>query len=192
MAGGDGVREEVVNVKLAQLLEDRDVVSLPEEVISGFVEERRMPDVMTGTLFGIRVVIEGRIGQSDAVRESLVADCEQRIAEGIAPMAVAVAYPEGINEVDSLDQLEQNIVSSEFQINVVTEGRSRGWASGDIEDLGDFLRGGYADLVEEDVVQEAVDTIDEKIDRFVTELSGTDSLGGTEDRLREIVIVPNE
>jgi hypothetical protein len=143
LTDGNGFREEVVNVKLAELLEQRDVVSLPEQVISDLVENNRMPDIMTANLLGVRVVIEGRLGQTSTVRESLVEDCKERVAEGIAPMAVAVAYPETINEAPSLKGLEGNIVEAEFSMNVVTESGAGGWTTGDISDLSDYLRGGY-------------------------------------------------
>jgi hypothetical protein len=192
LTDGNGFREEVVNVKLAELLEQRDVVSLPEQVISDLVENNRMPDIMTANLLGIRVVIEGRIGQLSGTRQSLIEDCKQRVAEGIAPMAVAVAYPEGVNQASSLDGLEQNLTKAEFQINVITEEGSGDWSSGDIEDLGDYLRSGYGDLVQENVVEEAVETIDDSIDRFVNQLSSAEGLSGTEERLKDVVIVPNE
>lgn len=192
LSDGNGFREEVVNVKLAELLEDRDVVSLPEQVISDLVENNRMPDIMTANLLGIRVVIEGRIGQSSGIRQSLVEDCKQRVAEGIAPMAVAVAYPQGVNQATSLSGLEENLREAEFQINVITEEGAGDWSSGDVEDLGDYLRSGYGDLVQENVVEEAVETIDNSIDRFVNQLSSTDGLSGTEERLKDVVIVPNE
>mgnify|MGYP000539587288 CR=1 FL=1 len=192
LTDGNGFREEVVNVKLAELLEQRDVVSLPEQVMSNLVENNRMPDIMTANLFGVRVVIEGRIGHDPGVKRSLVEDCEQRVAEGIAPMAVAVAYPEGINHATSLDGLESNILNSEFHMNVVTESGAGGWASGDIGDLADYLRSGYGDLVQENVVEEAVDTIDESIDGFVHQLSSIQGISGTEQRLKDVVIVPNE
>lgn len=192
LTDGSGFREEVVNVKLAELLERRDVVSLPEQVISDLVENNRMPDIMTANLLGVRVVIEGRIGKSPSVRRSLVEDCEERVAEGIAPMAVAVAYPEAINQSTSLQGLEDNIREAEFDINVVTESGAGGWTTGDIGDIADYLRSGYGDLVEENVVEEAVDTIDESIDGFVHQLSSTEGLSGTEERLKDVVIVPNE
>jgi len=192
LTDGNGFREEVVNVKLAELLEQRDVVSLPEQVISDLVENNRMPDIMTANLLGVRVVIEGRIGQTSTVRRSLVDDCEERVVEGIAPMAVAVAYPEGINEARSLTGLEDNILEAKFNMNVVTESGAGGWTNGDIGDLADYLRGGYGDLVEENVVEEAVDTIDQSIEGFVNQLSSIQGLSGTEERLKEVVIVPNE
>lgn len=191
LTDGSGVREEVINVKLAELLERRDVVSMPEKVISDAVENNRMPDIMVANLLGVRVVIEGRIGQDPGVRQSLVDDCEQRVAEGIAPMAVAIAYPDGINSGKSLTELEDDILNAAFEMNVVTEGGPGGWTTGDISDLAEYLRGGYGDLVEENVVEEAVDTIDQSIDGFVTELS-SQSLSGTEGRLKDVVIVPNE
>jgi hypothetical protein len=192
LTDGNGLREEVVNVKLAELLERRDVVSLPEQVMSNVVENKRMPDIMTANLLGVRVVIEGRIGQGKGVRRSLVEDCEQRVEEGIGLMSVAVAYPEGINQASSLDGLETNILSSTFDINVVTESGTGGWTSGDIGDLADYLRSGYGDLVQENVVEEAVDTIDDSIDGFVHQLSSIQGISGTEERLHEVVIVPNE
>lgn len=192
LTDGSGFREEVINVKLAELLEERDVVSLPEQVISGLVENNRMPDIMTATLLGVRIVIEGRIGQSPGVRRSLLEDCEERIAEGIAPMAVAVAYPKDINNASSLTGVEKNLEDAELQINVITEGVTGNWSKGDLDDLGDYLRGGYSDLVEENVVEDAVETIDESIDNFVHQLSSTEGLSGTEDRLKNVVIVPNE
>jgi len=192
LTDGNGFREEVVNVKLAELLERRDVVSLPEQVMSNLVENNRMPDIMTANLLGVRVVIEGRIGQTPGVKRSLVEDCEQRVEEGIAPMSVAVAYPEGINQATSLTALETNILDSTFEMNVVTESGAGGWSSGDIGDLADYLRSGYGDLVQENVVEEAVDTIDESIDGFVHQLSSIQGLSGTEERLKDVVIVPNE
>lgn len=192
LTDGSGFREEVVNVKLAELLEQRDVVSLPEQVISDLVENNRMPDIMTANLLGVRVVIEGRIGKSPSVRGSLVEDCKERVAEGIAPMAIAVAYPEDINKSTSLQGLENNIREAEFDMNVVTESGAGGWTTGDIGDVADYLRSGYGDLVEENVVKEAVDTIDESIDGFVHQLSSTEGLSGTEERLKNVVIVPNE
>lgn len=181
-----------MNVKLAELLEQRDVVSLPEQVMSDLVENNRMPDIMTANLLGVRVVIEGRIGQTPGVKRSLVEDCEQRVEEGIAPMSVAVAYPDGINQAQSLQGLESNILSSTFEMNVVTESGAGGWSSGGISDLADYLRSGYGDLVQENVVEEAVDTIDESIDGFVHQLSSIQGISGTEQRLKEVVIVPNE
>lgn len=192
LSDGSGFREEVVNVKLAELLEERDVVSLPEQVISDLVENNRMPDIMTANLLGVRVVIEGRIGRSQTVRRSLVEDCEKRVAEGIAPMAVAVAYPERINHSTSLSGLEDNIRNAEFGMNVITESGAGGWTTGDLHDLADYLRSGYGDLVEESVVEDAVDTIDESIDGFVHQLSSIQGLSGTEERLKDVVIVPNE
>lgn len=192
LSDGNGFREEVVNVKLAELLENRDVVSLPEQVISDLVENNRMPDIMTANLLGIRIVIEGRIGHSTGNYSSLVDDCKQRVAEGIAPMAVAVAYPEEINQATHLSKLEQNIRDAEFQINVITEEGAGNWSSGDVEDLGNYLRRGYSDLVQENAVEEAVETIDGGIDRFVNQLSSSEGLSGTEERLKNVVIVPNE
>lgn len=183
-------REEVVNVILAQLLEEREIVSLPETVVSDIAEARRLPDIMTAHFWGVRTVIEGRIEQSDAVRTSLEEDCMQRIEEGIAPLAVGVAYPVGVNAATSIEGLVGNLLESQLEINVFTEAGGQGWQRGDVDDLANLLRRAFEELVREDVVEDSVDAIDSSIDVFVDNLSSTDSLKGTEERLREVVIIP--
>jgi hypothetical protein len=185
-----GFREEVVNVRLAELLEERDIVSLPEQVVSNITDERRLPDIMTAHFWGVRTVIEGRIGQSSGVKTSLEEDCMERIQEGIAPLAVAVAYPDGIQSASSLDGLTDNIESAELEINVFTEAGAQGWQQGDVDNLANLLRIAYQELVEENVVEESVDALDGAIDDFVDNLSSTDELSGATERLREIVIIP--
>lgn len=185
-----GFREEVVNVKLAELLEQRDIVSLPERVVSDVVEGRRRPDVMTAHFWGVRTVIEGRIGRTGAVKSSLAEDSRKRIEEGIAPLTVAVAYPDGIHTAATLDELEGDLEAAEVEINVFTEAGGQGWRPGDVDDLANLLRRAYEELVEENVVESSVDALDGAIDEFVENLSSTDELEGTEERLRRVVIIP--
>lgn len=185
-----GFREEVVNIKLAELLESRDIVSLPETVISDIVEGKRMPDIMTAHFWGVRTVIEGRIGQTDGTKSSLKEDCNKRIEEGIAPLSIAVAYPNEINSASSLDEIGDNLLAADLEINVFTEAGGQGWQQGDIDNLASLLRVAYEELVEENVVEASVESLDRSIDSFVDSLSTTDDLKGTEERLREVVIIP--
>jgi hypothetical protein len=187
-----GFREEVVNVKLAELLENRDIVSLPETVVSDIAEGRRLPDIMTAHFWGVRTVIEGRIGQTDGVKNSLEDDCMQRIEEGIAPLSIAVAYPSGVNSASSLGEIGDNLITADLELNVLTESGSQGWQQGDVNELANLLRRAYEELVGEDVVETSVDALDGAIDGFVDNLSSTENLKGTENRLREVVIVPQK
>jgi len=187
-----GFREEVVNVKLAELLEARDVVSLPETVVSDIAEGRRLPDIMTAHFWGVRTVIEGRIGQTSGVKGSLHDDCMKRIEEGIAPLSIAVAYPDGISSASSLSGIGDNLLAADLEINVLTEAGAQGWRQGNVNELANLLRRAYQELVGEDVVEASVDALDGAIDGFVDNLSSTENLKGTENRLREVVIVPQK
>ncbi len=59
----DGYRQEVLNVLLAQLLQERGVISAPENIIYlGADHKRRMPDVTIVNFQGLRTVIEAEVG----------------------------------------------------------------------------------------------------------------------------------
>jgi hypothetical protein len=59
-------REEVLNVTLAQLLEERGVVSTPEQTMHVSTVGRRMPDLLV-VFQGLRTVIEGKIADGSGV-----------------------------------------------------------------------------------------------------------------------------
>ena len=64
-------RQEVLNVILAQLLQDRGIVSVPEGIIKSIDNRRRMPDVLVDFL-GLRMMIEGEVSdQRDAEEQAL-------------------------------------------------------------------------------------------------------------------------
>lgn len=73
-AGGQpSLREEVLNVKLAELLSRSGLLSVPESPLSEKAG-RRMPDIIVGNYWGVRVVLEGRTGDQRSVRERLERD----------------------------------------------------------------------------------------------------------------------
>jgi len=116
----------------------------------------------------------------------------QRIEEGIAPLSIAVAYPTGVNSASSLGEIGDNLIAADLELNVLTESGSQGWQRGDVNELANLLRIAYEELVGEDVVETSVDALDRAIDGFVDNLSSTENLKGTENRLREVVIVPQK
>ncbi len=75
---GEEHREEVLNVKLADLLSERGVLSVPED-IRKTPKGVRLPDVTVADFWGIRTVIEGRIAD---VREMEVASPDELGLEG--------------------------------------------------------------------------------------------------------------
>src|ERR1700687_617102 len=84
-------REEVVNVVLASLLEQRGMLSVPETIRKSVARKTRdLPDIVVADLLGIRMVIEGRFNSGKAARDSLLKDARERVELGISPVCLAV------------------------------------------------------------------------------------------------------
>jgi hypothetical protein len=158
-------RQEVLNVILAQLLQDRGVISAPENILkSRDLKRRHMPDVIV-TFHGLRTAIEGEIGRSPAARDLALRSARKRVEDGIAHIGVAVVYPEGLPTV-AFAKLKREMARQGLEIAVVTEGESTGFVPGDIDYLETALRHAFDQLVREDVVAEAVAALDAGIERF--------------------------
>jgi hypothetical protein len=70
------IREEVLNVLLAELLEERGLWSVPESIrylVRG--AQRRLPDITLADLWGVRIIIEGRIFENDNDSVQSVSRC---------------------------------------------------------------------------------------------------------------------
>lgn len=83
------VREEVVSVVLAELLEQRGLLSVPETIRRSVTKkgERQLPDIIVAYLLGIRIVIEGRFNSGKASRDSLFRDAKERVEQASRPSA---------------------------------------------------------------------------------------------------------
>jgi len=79
-------REEVLNVVLAELLEQRGMISVPETIRKSIARKTRdLPDILVGDLLGVRIVIEGRFDNGKPSRDSLLRDSKERVENGISP-----------------------------------------------------------------------------------------------------------
>jgi len=58
-------RQEVLNVILAQLLQERGLVAAPEEILRQPTKERRLPDVIID-FQGLRLAIEAEFGAQNS------------------------------------------------------------------------------------------------------------------------------
>jgi hypothetical protein len=184
--GQHGIREEVLNVKLAELLSKRGLLSVPESILSEGA--KRLPDVMIADYWGVRVVIEGRIADQSNVRGTLERDCRKRIEEGIAAITIGVVYPEELRNPDwaKIDQLLQ---ASNFCVRIFSEAGEGEWTDSNLEGLSATLRRAYESLVREDVVNSAVEELRQSIEAAARQLS---SSPGTAQRLRHLLVVPRE
>lgn len=163
-------REEVINVALAELLEKRGMLSVPETIRKSIARKtRHLPDILVADLLGIRIVIEGRFDSGKKSRDSLLEDSKERVENGISPVCLAVLYPPELRSADSLQSLRKNIEASLLGIRVISENSEGDWTQGTVDDIADALRHSYELLVSEDVVVTSVEEIEDAID-FASEL----------------------
>jgi hypothetical protein len=160
---GNGFREEVINVVLAQLLNERGLVSAPEVAIQDPEAGRRLPDVMV-VFHGLRTVIEGKVEGGDA-EARVMEQAVGRVEEGIAHIGIAVVYPNSLRSA-SFSELPQALADADLRIAVCTEGGTLGWVDADLDYLGNLLRRALEDIVEEDVVAYAVGSLNAGVDGF--------------------------
>ena len=153
-------REEVVNVALAELLEQRGMLSVPETIRKSIARKTRdLPDIIVADLLGIRMVIEGRFNSSSSTSRSLLKDARERVEQGISPVCLAVLYPPDLRSADSLARLRQNLQRATLTIRVISENSDGEWADASVDDIVEALRRSYELLVSEDVVVAAVGEI---------------------------------
>jgi hypothetical protein len=158
-------RQEVFNVLLAQLLQERGIVSAPEEVLQTAAEpSRKMPDVLVDYA-GLRIAIEGEVDDQPNYAEKALESARKRVEQGIAHIGVAVIYAAGLRELD-FALLMGKLAECELRIAVISEAGTTDYRRGNVDDLADMLRRTFGELVKEDVVAKAVQELEGGIDLF--------------------------
>lgn len=165
-----GYRQEVFNVLLAQLLQERGVIAAPENVIrSSPTSNRKMPDVIVN-FQGLRTIIEGEVDDQPNAREKALASVGKRVEDGIAHIGVAVIYPAYLRKVE-FTTLKTTLAACDLQVAIITESGSPDFITGDVNYLENALRRTFEHLVKEDVVANAVKSLEAGIERFASVLS---------------------
>jgi hypothetical protein len=177
-----GSREEVANVVLAQLLNERGVVSVPEQ-IKNWRGRRHMPDVLV-VFEGLRTAIEGKYADRPNAEEQALAQAHDRVESGVAHIGIAVLYPSEVRKAPNLTALKEAIKKASLRIAVVSEAGGTGWTDSDLNYLSEILRHTFDQLVKEDVVIYAVGTLDEGITEFADALT---SSAASQERAAEIL-----
>jgi hypothetical protein len=180
-----GLREEVLNVKLAELLSQSGLLSVPESILRED-RRRRSPDITVGNFWGVRVIIERRIGSQRGRIRQLEHDCQRRIEEGIATIVIGVIYPHDLRHA-KWAELQQTLRETTLRIRVFSEAGESSWLDSDFDGLSAILRRAYEVLVDEDVVSASVQELREGIEAASRELAGSP---GTMERLRNILVMP--
>ncbi len=179
-------RQEVFNVLLAQLLQERGVISAPESILRAPGQAgRRMPDVLVD-YNGLRLMIEGEVGDQPNAADQASTSATHRVEEGMAHIGVAVVYPARLRQAE-FSRLKDTLAASSLQINVVTEAGQTGFFEGDVDRLKDALTGAFEALLREDIVAKAVEIIDSAVDHFATTIC---DYRGPRERLADMLGLP--
>ncbi len=157
-------RQEVLNVLLAQLLQERGVVAAPENIIKSVLSGVKMPDVLV-EFNGLRTIIEGEVGDQPDAEAKAIESARQRVAQGIAHIGVALVYPACLRDEEFI-YLKSELAHSKLKIAIFTESEDTGFIDGDVGYLENALRHAFDQLVKEDVVAQAVALLDAGIEQF--------------------------
>ncbi len=167
-------RQEVLNVLLAQLLQERGVISAAENIIySGADHNRRMPDITIVNFQGLRTVIEAEVGGPANAQAKALDSARRRVEEGIAHIGIAIVYPSTLRTMASLESaphLKDDLAKAELQIAIVTESGVKGFVTGNVDYLTSALHNTFEQLIQEDIVTKAVAELDEGINKFAQAL----------------------
>jgi len=159
-----GFREEVINVVLAQILEQHGIISAPETILKASLGmKRRMPDVLV-YFRGLRLIIEGKVEDAINAEESALNSARQRVEEGLAHIGMAVVYPSALRKLKGLSQLKSNLQEKQIKVAIVSESGETGFTSANIKQLIDKLYQTFDQLIEEDVVKRATAILAEAVD----------------------------
>lgn len=173
-------REEVLNVRLSDVLRSHGADSAPETIQR---RGRERPDVTLGLFRGMRVVIEGKLADEPQARKKVQADAQGRIDSGIAQLAVAVVYPAVLREqADS--GLVAELQKANLDFAVLSETSPGCWRSGTAADILNELRRANEGICRQDVVQEAAKKISRYLDGVAAILEND---AATCDRLSQLL-----
>lgn len=165
-------RQEVLNIVLAQLLQERGVISAPEQIFTLGLK-RHMPDVIVN-YNGLRLAIECEIGTTSQAEAKALDAVDERVINAIVHLGLAVVYPAPLKETD-FDQLKIILSTSELRIAIASEfGRSE-YKTGRVDDIEQLLRRTFEELLEENLVAEITQLLDAKIELFAMEIINQNS-----------------
>ena len=158
-----GHREEVVNVKLAEVLQKHGHLAEPELIIHQG-SKRRLPDVLIA-FRGLRVVIEGRYRAGAQTEVQVRKKASDRVNSGLAHIAIGVVYPVNLRATPQAD-LEKQLSTSSLKFAVVSERGAGDFQEGLVADLADALARCHEVMSSEDLVAAAADEVRTAIQQF--------------------------
>ncbi|MEM3055351.1 MAG: hypothetical protein QXM52_06580 [Candidatus Bathyarchaeia archaeon] len=187
------LREENLNVILAELLTEKGLKALGE-VILRRKGGRPEPDVLI-ELNGVRIVIEGK---KPGMWDTLVEQCKERLDDNVCDLCVMVEYADiklrklVPNQLDVKEALLRGRFNVGFLSYVDRAGLDRwtGFAPKpekyvdvSFDELLTYLMSVYGRVVKEDIIGPVIKKMNEVLDEFAAKVSTTISV----ERLREVL-----
>ncbi len=175
---------------LADLLSQRGLLSIPETIKQSVKGTgHTLPDVTIADLWGVRVLLEGRIADKGGVQESLLRDAKKRVEQGVCPICLAVLYPPKLRSIQSLSSLTEQLNKTELLIRAVSQNDDGQWIHANLDGLTEQLRRTYELLVSEDVLIVAAAGLERAIDSASRTIAASKAVPK---RLQEILGIPEE
>ncbi len=154
-------REEVVNVRLADLLGARGVHAQAETVVG--TAKRQLPDVRL-EWHGVAIAIECKFDRPGA-RSAVEEQAERRLETNLASIAIALLYPDSLSDSDNLaEDLERSRLAVRF---AAIGGRVGEWLELEgVDGLARSLDVARALLVSDRSIDESAALLDGAIENF--------------------------
>jgi hypothetical protein len=177
------VREENLNVTLAELLAEKGLKALGEVIL----RKRGMrpePDVLV-ELNGVRIVIEGK---KPGMWDALVGNCQDRLDNNVCDLCVMVEYADYKvrkllpNQAD----IKESLLSSRFNIGFLSyvdragldkwtgvPSKPEQYKDVGFDDLLTYLMSAYSRVVSVDIIEPVIKKMNEVLGDFAVKLSTT-------------------
>lgn len=148
-------REEVINTQLAILISTMGVKADAETI---HMHGSQRPDVLF-QLRGLRVVIEGKVGDNTNADKLVTEDARKRVISGFAHLAVAVIYPIDLRTT-STNKILNTLEEAQLKYKIISEiGESENWYEGRPTSLMDALRRTQESLAQDDLVEKTAKSL---------------------------------
>jgi len=161
-------REEVINVHLAALLEERGLEANAETI-----SKKGRPDVLIN-LDGLKLVLEGR---HESQRESLLSDAQKRVTEGLADISMGVLYHPSLYTATSTAELRSRLEDGSYSGAVFffdeTGIGEQPFTNSSLDNLVETINRVFLLRVQNDVVRTHVKMVEEALDNVVEQASVT-------------------
>lgn len=187
------IREENLNVTLAELLADRGLKALGE-VILRKRRGRAEPDVLI-ELNGVRIVLEGK---KPGMWDVLAANCQDRLDNNVCDLCVMVEYADFKMKklLPNQADIKESLLKGHFNIGFLSYVDRAGldkWTGvaskpeqyRDIgfDDLLTYLMSAYSRVVSVDIIDPVIKRMNEVLEEFALKLSTTVNV----DRLKDVL-----